>query len=281
MVGREAQAQRAAQHGPALAGTRGGADRVAKGGAAANQRVDRGRLPAAAHGPQAASPQLQIAAGRELALQQRFAAGADADLGRGAAAGVGAADRTLQGQVDGADRQVAGSLDAAAGAVEGEAALAAAQADRCGGIATDQGAVDPQVVGAAQADAAAGGRAADAGGAADLEAAAAGQHGAVAGADADVVGGLQGALEPQRAARPQGQITAGAAHDHIALDQSVFTGVKADRAVDRLQHAAGIDLHVATIGAAAAAQVDAAVGPHLASDVELAVGAAGATNRDR
>ena len=281
MVGAQTQARRAGQGCPRLGGATGGADRIAKAGAARDHRIDREGLPAAAHRPQAAGAQLQITAGAELTVEHRLATGAEAHLGGGAPTGVGAGDRTLQRQVDGGDRQVAGGGDAAAGAVEGQPPLAAAQADRRGGVVAADLAIDPHIVGAAQADAAAGGGAAQAGGAADLKAVDPGRHRAVARRDRDVIDRLQGALNPQRATGAQGEVAAGAAGDHFALDQAVFTGIESDRAIERLEHAAGIDLHIAAIGAAAAAQVDGAVGPHLAGDIQLAVGATAAADRDR
>ncbi len=184
----------------------------------------------------------------------------------------GAVDGAIEQDVEALEGERTSRLDAPTAAIEVEQAQFRLDLHRHAALLGNDRPVNQHVVGAHQGQAAAGIGGDDACGVLNDQAVEAGQGGLLAGdrvgdgqrtaADALAVttaqfypiGGLDGAQHGQRACRAEGDVTAGTASDHAALDHALVAGSKADRAVDGLQHAGVVQIHQAAV------EIDGAVG---------------------
>ena len=140
-------------------------------------------------------------------------------------------------------------------------------------------AVDHDVVDTGDLDLAVAARAGELAGAGGGDAGLARRHHG-AGGEHDVVVRLEVALHGQGAGRVDLHVVAGAAGDHVALDDAVVARVQHDRGVDRLQQSGDVEVEVDPAGGDAAVKVEPAVAQDHAGDVEPAVGTGGRAHVD-
>ena len=95
-----------------------------------------------------------------------------------------------------------------------------------------------------------------------------------------LIGRLNQALDRERAARLDSHIAASAACNDIALKQAVFTRIELNRTTQSFQNAGRIQVDVFAIGRYATVEVNRCVCTDFASNVKLAVRALGATDGD-
>ena len=232
----------------------------------------------------------QIPGRRQIAVHTNGIGGGNADFRCTGAAHEAAVDGAVQHQIPTGNVQLAGGNDAPAGMGEGQGAAGGAQHDTGHMAAADaNGAIQIDAAGARHLDAAAGAagnhggrirqdQAVIAGGkhtgtqglAAEGRAGAAGEHHLIIGLDESGNG--------QGAAGGQAHVAAGAPGDHVALQHAIYARIEDDGTIHGFQYARGIQVDVFAVHRGAAVQVDGGIGPHLAGDVELAVGTTGLTD---
>ena len=88
------------------------------------------------------------------------------------------------------------------------------------------------------------------------------------------------ALQRQRTAGTNHHITATATRNHIPFQQAALAGIEGNRALHGLEHTGGIEINIAPITTTAAIEIEAGVGAHLASDIQLAIRSARLADAD-